>query len=76
MLAFTIYALTNPKSDTQRNSVYIPPLIGLMVGALIATLAPLTQAGCKSFLRDTWFDKFGLISHLTLLVVELCANSS
>lgn len=45
ILAFVVYALTNPKNDTQKNNVYIPPLIGLTVGALIASLAPLTQCG-------------------------------
>jgi glycerol uptake facilitator-like aquaporin len=50
MLSFTVYALTNSNNDTQQNSVYIPPLIGFTVGALIGTLAPLTQCGCKSVL--------------------------
>ncbi|CAB9497655.1 Glycerol uptake facilitator protein-like [Seminavis robusta] len=45
MLSFAIFALTNPKNDTQKNGVYIPPLIGLTVGGLICVLAPLTQAG-------------------------------
>jgi hypothetical protein len=47
MLAFAVYALTHPNNDTQANDVYIPPLIGLMVGGLIGALAPLTQAGSK-----------------------------
>ena len=46
MLAFVIFALTNPKNDAMKgNDGFIPPLIGLTVGALIAVLAPLTQAG-------------------------------
>lgn len=45
ILAFVIFALTNPKNDTVKNKVFIPPLIGATVGALIAVIAPLTQAG-------------------------------
>lgn len=46
MLAFMIFALTNPKNETtSKNPVLIPPLIGLTVGALISVIAPLTQAG-------------------------------
>lgn len=45
ILAFVIFALTNPKNDTVKNKVFIPPLIGATVGALIAVIAPITQAG-------------------------------
>jgi glycerol uptake facilitator protein len=46
VLAFVIFALTNPKNDAMKgNNGFIPLLIGLTVGALIAVLAPLTQAG-------------------------------
>jgi glycerol uptake facilitator protein len=46
MLAFVIFSLTNPKNDFSKNSSFmIPPLIGATVGALISTIAPLTQAG-------------------------------
>ena len=44
ILAFVIFALTNPKNDAVKGG-FIPPLIGLTVGGLIAVLAPLTQAG-------------------------------
>lgn len=44
ILAFVIFALTNPKNDTMKSG-FVPPLIGLTVGGLIAVLAPLTQAG-------------------------------
>ena len=47
VLAFVVFSLTNPKSETQTNNVYIPPLIGLTVGGIISVIAPLTQAGCK-----------------------------
>ena len=42
-----MYSLTNTKNETQRNKVFVPPLVGLTVGALIASLAPLTQCGRK-----------------------------
>lgn len=46
MLAFMIFALTNPKNEvTSKSPHLIPPLIGLTVGALISVIAPLTQAG-------------------------------
>lgn len=46
MLAFIIFALTNPRNETTaKNSFLIPPLIGVTVGALISVIAPLTQAG-------------------------------
>ena len=46
MLAFVIFALTNPKNDiSKKNSFMIPPLIGATVGALSSVIAPLTQAG-------------------------------
>ena len=49
VLAFVIFALTNPKNETTNGKgnggLLIPPLIGTTVGALIAVLAPLTQAG-------------------------------
>lgn len=44
ILSFVIFTLTNKKNDGVKDS-FIPPLIGLTVGALIAVLAPLTQAG-------------------------------
>ena len=44
ILAFVIFALTHPKNDAVKDG-FIPPLIGLTVGGLIAVLAPLTQAG-------------------------------
>lgn len=46
MLAFVIFALTNPDNETtSKNSFLIPPLIGATVGGLISVIAPLTQAG-------------------------------
>lgn len=45
VLAFVIFCLTNPKSDVQVKKVFVPPLIGATVGALICVIAPLTQAG-------------------------------
>ncbi len=46
MLAFMIFALTNPKNETtSKNPFLVPPLIGSTVGALISVIAPLTQAG-------------------------------
>jgi glycerol uptake facilitator protein len=46
MLAFMIFALTNPRNETTSKSPHlIPPLIGATVGALISVIAPLTQAG-------------------------------
>jgi len=45
VLAFVVFALTNPKNDVAKNKVFIPPLIGATVGALIAVVAPITQAG-------------------------------
>lgn len=47
VLAFVVFSLTNPKNDAETNNV--PLLIGLTVGALIAGLAPLTQAGSKYY---------------------------
>ena len=44
ILAFVIFALTHPKNDTMKSG-FVPPLIGLTVGGLIAVFAPLTQAG-------------------------------
>jgi glycerol uptake facilitator protein len=44
ILSFVIFALTNPKNDAMK-TCFVPPLIGLTVGALIAVFAPLTQAG-------------------------------
>lgn len=44
ILAFVIFALTHPKNDTMKSG-FVPPLIGLTVGGLIAIFAPLTQAG-------------------------------
>ena len=45
ILGFVIFALTNKKNKEMESSNLVPPLIGLTVGALIAVLAPLTQAG-------------------------------
>mmetsp|Transcript_19786 Transcript_19786/g.42606 ORF Transcript_19786/g.42606 Transcript_19786/m.42606 type:complete len:391 (+) Transcript_19786:1-1173(+) len=46
ILAFVIFALTNPRNETtSKNSLLVPPLIGSTVGALISFIAPLTQAG-------------------------------
>jgi glycerol uptake facilitator-like aquaporin len=44
ILAFVIFALTHPNNDTVENG-FVPPIIGLTVGGLIAVFAPLTQAG-------------------------------
>lgn len=44
ILGFVIFALTNAK-NTVMQSGFVPPIIGLTVGSLIAVLAPLTQAG-------------------------------
>ena len=43
VLAFVVFALTNPRSGVDANSV--PPLIGATVGALVCVIAPLTQCG-------------------------------
>ena len=49
VLAAVIFALTHPDNDLiskkDGSEVFIPPLIGCTVGALICTLAPITQAG-------------------------------
>lgn len=46
ILAFVIFALTNPRNETtSKNSLLVPPLIGSTVGALISFIAPLTQVG-------------------------------
>ena len=44
VLAFVVFSLTHKKNSTAKTG-YIPLLIGATVGSLIATLAPLTQAG-------------------------------
>jgi glycerol uptake facilitator protein len=44
ILSAVIFSLTHPRNDTTQQ-LFIPPLIGGTVGALICTLAPLTQAG-------------------------------
>jgi glycerol uptake facilitator protein len=44
MLAFVIFALTHEKNEVMKDG-FVPPMIGLTVGALIAVIAPLTQAG-------------------------------
>jgi glycerol uptake facilitator protein len=44
LLAFVIFALTHEKNEVMKDG-FVPPLIGLTVGALIAVIAPLTQAG-------------------------------
>ena len=46
VLAFVIFALTNPDNETTSKYPFlIPPLIGATVGALISVIADLTQAG-------------------------------
>jgi MIP family channel proteins len=46
ILAFVIFALTNPMNEnTNENPILVPAIIGSTVGALISFLAPLTQAG-------------------------------
>ena len=49
VLAVVVFALTHPANDLiskkDGSEVFIPPLIGCTVGALISTLAPITQAG-------------------------------
>ena len=46
ILAFVIFALTNKKNETTKESpMLVPPLIGATVGGLISVIAPLTQAG-------------------------------
>ena len=46
MLAFVIFALTNPKNETtSKHPFLIPPLIGLSARALISVIAPLIQCG-------------------------------
>jgi len=44
ILSFVIFSLTNRKNSTAKSG-YVPLLIGLTVGSLISTLAPLTQGG-------------------------------
>lgn len=44
VLSFVIFSLTNKKNSTAKSG-YIPLLIGATVASLIASLAPLTQAG-------------------------------
>jgi glycerol uptake facilitator protein len=44
ILSAVIFSLTHPRNDTTQQ-LFIPPLIGGTVGALICTFAPLTQAG-------------------------------
>lgn len=45
ILAFVIFALTNKKNEATMKDGFAPPIIGATVAALIAVLAPLTQAG-------------------------------
>ena len=49
VLAVVVFALTHPANDLiskkDGSEVFIPPLIGCTVGALISTLSPITQAG-------------------------------
>ena len=45
ILAGVVFALTHPDSQTTKDNIYIPPLIGLTVGALVCVVAPLSQAG-------------------------------
>ena len=44
ILAFVIFAMTNQKNSAAKDA-FVPGIIGLTVGGLIAVLAPLTQAG-------------------------------
>lgn len=44
ILGFVIFALTNAKNSVMQSG-FVPPIIGLTVGSLIAVIAPLTQAG-------------------------------
>ena len=44
-LAGVVFALTHPDNDTTKRNVYVAPFIGICVGALVCTLAPLTGAG-------------------------------
>ena len=45
VLAFVVFSLTNPRGDVQAKKIFVPPLIGATVGALICVIAPITQAG-------------------------------
>lgn len=45
VLSAVVFALTHPDSQTAKDRIYVPPIIGLTVGALVCTLAPLSQAG-------------------------------
>lgn len=45
ILAAVVFSLTHKENEASQNKVYLPPLIGATVGALIGALAPLTQAG-------------------------------
>lgn len=48
ILGFVIFALTHERNNIDKtNNIFIPPLIGSTVGALICVLAPLTQAGVR-----------------------------
>jgi glycerol uptake facilitator protein len=44
LLAFVVFALTHEKNEVMKDG-FFPPMIGLTVGALVAIIAPLTQAG-------------------------------
>ena len=59
VLAFVIFALTNQRNSVMQGSGFVPPLIGMTVGALIAVLAPLTQGGYNPGM-------FGLSASLTV----------
>ena len=76
VLAFCVFGLTHPRNDTTINKVYIPPLIGATVGALICALAPLTQAGVsqRDFLRmdSCWHSHF-VLAHCAVQV-QPCAR--
>ena len=50
LLAFTVFSLTNSKNKTMKDG-FVPPIIGLVVGSLVAGVAPLTQA-CFNPARD------------------------
>lgn len=53
MLAFVIFALTNPKNETTKkySPILVPPTIGATVAALLSVLGPLTQC-CLNPARD------------------------
>jgi glycerol uptake facilitator protein len=50
VLSLVVFSLTNPKNETMKDG-FVPPIIGLAVGSLVAGIAPLTQA-CFNPARD------------------------